>query len=617
MTAGTVRREKRGISPPWLLGGVIVLFGAFQIVISWHKYWTLQASTMDLGYFEQAFWDISHGNWWAFSSVFQTPAVAADGSLWLYPLAYGFRYLGGDLFLFTVQAVGTGFAAWGIYRAARIHQLSSWHSVAVAILFLLYPAVLGGSQFDFHPDFVALPFLVWAYVFYRMGRYVPYYLLLTAASLAKNMALVSLMGWGLGLLVWERQIRDGMIVLTGSFLLFWLELGYLIPRFFLGGTEPINDTLYAYLGHGISGVIRGILFHPDRVWIHLTHQMPYALLIFGPVLGISLVGRAAVGPTLALWCLNALSTFHPQHKMTDQYQVMLAGWLFLALIEALSRLTVRRRMALMAVGLTVTLLEAGFIDLVIGPMMAVRSAPVASVQAAVAQIPANSVVWTQNRLGVWAYRLPLLGIDRGVTPEVMVSALPRLWAESPVKKHPMTELLGLRPTTLYFADVVAHALAAGYRVTFHRHGVFVVTGDRRFSVPRAGSVDYGSQPGSSPWIIPPFTQMTEQSVMQWKTLSLKVLPHIPGLVIPSVPLILGPGRYRVGVVIRDPNRVGSRKPWGYLQLGSLSRPIRGSTPVTWLSLTLTKEEGMNLSVTTTGVQSFDIQNLVVERLASS
>lgn len=100
---------------------------------------------MDLGYFEQAFWDISHGNWWAFSSVFQTPAVAADGSLWLYPLAYGFRYLGGDLFLFTVQAVGTGLAAWGIYRAARIHQLSSGHSVAVAILFLLYPAVLGGQ----------------------------------------------------------------------------------------------------------------------------------------------------------------------------------------------------------------------------------------------------------------------------------------------------------------------------------------------------------------------------------------------------------------------------------------------------------------------------------------
>jgi hypothetical protein len=90
-----------------------------------------------------------------------------------------------------------------------------------------------------------------------------------------------------------------------------------------------------------------------------------------------------------------------------------------------------------------------------------------------------------------------------------------------------------------------------------------------------------------------------------------------GLVIPGVPLILGPGQYRVGVVIRDSNRLGSRKPWGYLQVGSLSRPIRGSTSVTWLSLKLAKEEGMNLSVTATGVHSFDIQNLVVERLASS
>jgi len=294
---------------------------------------------------------------------------------------------------------------------------------------------------------------------------------------------------------------------------------------------------------------------------------------------------------------------------------MLAGWLFLALVEALSRLTVRRHIALMAVGLTITLLEAGFIDLVIGPMMAVRSAPVASVQAAVAQIPANSVVWTQNRLGVWAYRLPLLGIDRGATPEAMVSNLPRLWAEAPMKKHPLTELVGLRPTTLYFATVLAHALDAGYQVTFHRNGVFVVTGNRTFSVPPPGPANYGSQPESYPWIIPPFTQMTEHSVMQWNTLSLQVFPHVQGMVIPGVPLILGPGRYRVGVVIRDPNRLGSRKPWGYLQVGSLSRPIRGSTSVTWLSLELAKEEGMNLSVTTTGVQAFAIQNLVVERSA--
>jgi uncharacterized membrane protein len=153
----------------------IVVFGAWQVFFSLLKLREVQAAAMDLGYLEQVMWKISHGNWWAYSSVFQTPGIAGDGSVALYPLAYGFRYLGGSTFLFVVQAVGTGLATWGVYRAAVISKINGSMAVVLALAFMLAPGIFGGSQFDFHPDFVALPFMVWAYVAYRRGRMGRYY----------------------------------------------------------------------------------------------------------------------------------------------------------------------------------------------------------------------------------------------------------------------------------------------------------------------------------------------------------------------------------------------------------------------------------------------------------
>ena len=41
---------------------------------------------------------------------------------------------------------------------------------------LTVPCHYWGSQFDFHPDFMALPFIVWAYVYYTAERKGLYYL---------------------------------------------------------------------------------------------------------------------------------------------------------------------------------------------------------------------------------------------------------------------------------------------------------------------------------------------------------------------------------------------------------------------------------------------------------
>ncbi len=172
----------------------LCLWAGVLFAISAIRFASLHADTMDLGYQAQMFWKISHGNWWAWASVFQTPALAGDGAVTMYPVAYGFRFLGGAYFLFALQAAGVALAGWGMFRAALQQGWSDRAALAAALTFSLLPGILGGSQFDYHPDFVALPFVVWAYVFYQADRRRAYYLCLLAAGLSKNMALFGIAG---------------------------------------------------------------------------------------------------------------------------------------------------------------------------------------------------------------------------------------------------------------------------------------------------------------------------------------------------------------------------------------------------------------------------------------
>ncbi len=596
------------VSPALLLAVAILLFGSVQVFISLHKYYTLQANTMDLGYFEQVLWKIAHGDWWAYSTVFHTPALGADGCVWLYPLAYAFRYLGGAVVLFVVQAVGTGLASWGLYRAARIHHLGPWTAALVASVFLIYPAVLGGSQFDFHPDFLALPAFVWAYVAYEENRRVVYYLLLAAAALSKNMVLFSFIGWGGGLILCRRRVRDGLIVLTSSIGLLAAELLWIIPVYLDHGSEALNLTLYHYLGTGFVGVATGLVTRFPTLVAHLATEPIYALWIFGPVLGLALGGAASLPAALALFGLNAISSFSAQHQVNDQYQVLLAGWLFLALIEALTRWPHRRRILLGAIAVTTMVFEGLMVSLYILPLFAPTVGRVAAVERATRHIAPTSIVWTQSRLGPIAYRFRVMGMDWGA-----VDGLPAVWREGAARGLDRTALLGERPTTPYFAVILHRALAAGYRVTYHAGGLFVVTGTRHFPVP-SRTTGLGWQPASASWTMAAWTQASAVGRVNWATHTVAALLHHAGTLVGPVFVVLNPGTYRLSLAVQTPAPVPSRTILGRFSAGHTGQMIRvGATQVT-LRITVARRVLVNLAVTTTGADPFQIHSIRVARL---
>jgi len=600
-----------------VLVAIVILFGLGQIFISWHRLVTLQADAMDLGYFEQVLWKISHGDWWAYSTVFHTPALAADGCVWLYPLAYAFRYLGGPMVLFVVQALGTGLAAIGLYRAAMLRGMTPWVAVTLGVAFLLYPAILGGSQFDFHPDFIALPAVIWAYVADAEGNPRRYYACLAVAALAKNVVLVSLVGWGIGLIVWRHRIRDGLIVMGASLALLGAELLWIIPTYFAHGTEAINLSLYGYLGSSFVGVVVGLITRFPALIAHLATEPAYVVWIFGPVLGLVFAGSASVPAFLALWLMNAVSMFAPQQQVNDQYQVVLAGWLFLALVEALARWPQRQKFWVVTVALSTAAFEGLLIALYIAPLFAppfgLASAPRTPARAAARHIPANSAVWTESRLGPVIYRHRVWGVDRGGVPGIMVDSLPTLWQDARTRGLSTTVLFAERPTSPYLASVLTSAMAAGYRLIYHHDGFFLVQGTRHFEVAPPASI--GFQPRTAEWILPAWTQASPVGQVDWRGAHSVVIArwHHPGTVLGPIVVVLRPGRYQVLLHIAPPSGVPGRV-LGTLSDGRIRQRIHAGERVVTLTVTCHHLTVAQLTVSTTGVARFALEQINVTRV---
>jgi uncharacterized membrane protein len=605
---------------PIVLGLVVLAFAGFQFWVSVHKYYNLEASTMDLGFFEQQLWKIAHGDWWAYSAVFQTPALGSDMSFWLYPLAYGFRYAGGALFLFGVQAAATAMAAWGVYRAALLKRLGVLTACVVALLFIFYPAVLGGSQYDFHPDFVALPFIVWAYVFYAENRRLAYYLCLLAAALAKDVVLLSIAGWGLGLILWRRRWADGMVALVGGVGLFALEVAWLIPAFFAGGVERFQLLFYGYLGHGLMGILAGVVTHFGRV-IHMARTVDGAYLVrlLTPVAGVPLLGGAAVPAAAVLLVLNALSAFPPQHSLFDQYQVVLTGWLFLALVEALGRFRARvRRLALVAAAGATVIVEGFVIAHVFVPLLASRNPALPLVKAAVAHVPPHSAVWTESWIGPWAYRFPVMGTDTDVTTGLLLDPVSSLWRQGQAHGDHFLALVLGTPTNNYLGAVLTTAWAVGYRLHYRAGNIVVLVGRRPFANPPPATTPVGQQVEAPVWTLPLWTKAIRLGPVDWATGAYRVGRGPPGAVMPPFSVWLSAGLWRITLTYRA-GEVGQLAPLGtfWVEGGKLHRvSLRGGQSSATVALVVRQGETVRIGLTTSGLRVFWADAITFDRVGS-
>lgn len=276
--------------------------------------------------------------------------------------------------LLGVQTAVLASGAVPLYLVAKSRLSGRVIPLVVAGAYLLYPALQHVGLFDFHPEALAVGFLLFAFLAIERGRTGWFYLMCALAVLCKeDMALAVLLMGLLAFLRYDR--RAGKVVMIASGAWFLLAVLLFIPLF---GPEGFQYTgrLSAF-GDSPLEVVRNLLFNPGRVLGVLATRanLRYLFDLLVPTAFMGLLAPLMLLPALPAVAVNLVSDFPGQQTIFYQYTVAIIPFVFMAVVVGLDRLRqwlegAKRARAVMAAagGLLVLSALAGSFYLGPGPL---------------------------------------------------------------------------------------------------------------------------------------------------------------------------------------------------------------------------------------------------------
>ncbi len=335
--SGIVHRVRRAI---WSRGGLV---GAFTIlmaitfsVLILHKHTLFGTQVFDLGIFDQGVWLLSR---------FKTPFVTlrglnlfADHSSWILVLVAPLYWVWSDarvLLLLTVAAVTAGGPL--VYAIARTEGIRKPLAAALAVAYLLHPAVAWNVLDSFHPEVLAVPLLLAAYLFAgRRHLKLAGAALILALVVKEDAALVVVpfalyLGWRF------KAWRMSGVVITWGVLLFIFNFEYALPYFSPTGTL-IYTSRYGDFGSGLPQIAWNVITSPGTV-LSILATPTKLLYLAGMILPLFL---ALLAPELLLVAApitlaNLLSLHAYQSDIQYHYTAYLLAVVALAAIHGAAR----------------------------------------------------------------------------------------------------------------------------------------------------------------------------------------------------------------------------------------------------------------------------------------
>lgn len=313
--------SEQSVLPLVALGVIVLAFGIGFAWLSVLRHMAFQSHAFDLGNMDQAVWNTLHGSPLRFTDMtvpaeiasrptgaeILTNRLAIHVEPLLLPLSLLYAIHAGPETLLVVQALVVATGAIPAYLLARALLGRSWLSLAFPLAYVLHPSLQNAVLDDFHAVTLSAAFLLWAvYCLYRDSLPGFWLAALLALTTKEEVGLlVALLGVALLL----RHRVQGALAIAMGITWFVVSVAVVIPHFSPGGQSPYLAR-YAYLGHGLRGVLSGMLRHPDTVWHTLTSASRVAYLgaLLGPLGFVSVLGLPVLllgAPTLVINMLSA------------------------------------------------------------------------------------------------------------------------------------------------------------------------------------------------------------------------------------------------------------------------------------------------------------------------
>jgi uncharacterized membrane protein len=151
-------------------GGIVasVVIAAAYLLVGWVRHRNQHSGAFDLGIFDQAAWQLSHGRWHV--SLVERHILADHFSPVMLAFAPLYRIVATPLWLLGAQALAIGATVLPMRAVAR--HLGGSPGVVTALVAASAP-LLAAGVFDFHPSTLATPFLAGVLLYGMRGRPIP------------------------------------------------------------------------------------------------------------------------------------------------------------------------------------------------------------------------------------------------------------------------------------------------------------------------------------------------------------------------------------------------------------------------------------------------------------
>ncbi|HVN66825.1 MAG TPA: DUF2079 domain-containing protein, partial [Candidatus Sulfotelmatobacter sp.] len=306
----------------------IVSFSLLSIA----KQETFSTSAYDAGLYDQAIWLLGRGL--VPFTTLKGVNIFGDhfslGNLLLVPLFWLWNNINA---LYIAQTVCLALPALPLFRFAKEKLNNGWLALTVGLGYLLYPAVQNMNLENFHPETLAVLFLVLALYFWRKNNFPFYYPFLLLAVLSKEDIGLTAAALGLCLLFDHATRRHGLATVAIGLGWYLTATRLLMPLFNGVNIFAAQPVAYSYWFRALAQNWANPNYYYAKLLEPAT--LRYLIDLFLPLLFLPLFSPAFILMALPALGLNILSGNDYLRSVHFHYNYAVSGLLFFGLIEGL------------------------------------------------------------------------------------------------------------------------------------------------------------------------------------------------------------------------------------------------------------------------------------------
>lgn len=325
---------------PWFLAFVLFLgFGSLSLA----RYRSLQLGDT-MAAWMQGMWLVGEGKE---PLVTLTERSLFDGqfSLIMWPIAQLGTFLPAGPMLLIMQSLALALGVVPLWRIARgVLELGVETALVLGLAYGFQPQVHNLNLSEFHPEALAVPAFLWAYLFSQRKQWVRFGLAVAfALSTRSDLGLVVI---GLGaLLAIEGRTKAGR--LTAGFGALWVALALGVFRADIAGGEFLYGDAFEAYGDGPVAILWGMLTDPLQVLRDFFAEENFRKLIilFAPWLFLPVLRLRFQLPLVIFGVFGFLAAIPPGEFGSPQQDVAALAFLPIAAafaLRAVGRRSVRR-----------------------------------------------------------------------------------------------------------------------------------------------------------------------------------------------------------------------------------------------------------------------------------